>query len=198
MPCWLLLLQASNDSFIFYPLPCPGGYILQPSDSVQGSMICLCQDNVTQVINCENDQDTIVIEVCVCVCECVCVHVCVHACVCVCACVRVCVRACVHVWVCVCVHACVSVWVCVCMRACVCSMHVCGVYEIELPQCIWLVWDVCSRLVKHIYMPVCQPLTFMEKIFMDCLLVLPKDTIPPYFGEKTLVNSHKTLKVFSL
>ena len=42
---------------------------------------------MTQVINCEDDQDTIVIEVCMYVCVCVCVCAC--ACVCVC-CMHVC------------------------------------------------------------------------------------------------------------
>ena len=73
------LLQVLNDFFVLYPLPCPGGYTLQPSRSVPGSMVCQCQDNVTKVIHCENNQDTVVIEVCVCVCEggvCGCVHAC--------------------------------------------------------------------------------------------------------------------------
>jgi len=45
---------------------------------------------------------------------------------------------------------------------------------------------------------------FVEKTFADCSLVLPKDTMPPNFAEKTFANtpsSHKTLKfakVFSL
>ena len=42
-----------------------------------------------------------------------------------------------------------------------------------------------------------------EKTFIDYWLVLPKDTTPPNFVEKTFTNSHKTLsmklvKVFSL
>ena len=66
--CPVDLFQVFNDSFDLYPLPCPGGYTLQPSPSTPGSVVCQCQDNVTRVILCEDDQDTVVIEVCVCVC----------------------------------------------------------------------------------------------------------------------------------
>ena len=138
MSCWLLLLlQVSSDSFIFYPLPCPGGYILQPSDGVQGSMVCRCQDNVTQVINCEDDQDTIVIEVCMCVCVCVCVRAHVCACACVCARVCVCVCACVHMYVCAHVHVCSCVSVCMCVYVCV--LYAC-------------VWYVCISATESMYL----------------------------------------------
>ena len=42
---------------------------------------------------------------------------------------------------------------------------------------------------------------FVEKSFMDCLLVPLKDATPPNFTMKTFANSHKTskfVKVFSL
>jgi len=55
-------VQVSNDSFILYPLPCPGGYALTPTHGVQGSLTCQCKNNVSQVIHCEDDQDTVVIE----------------------------------------------------------------------------------------------------------------------------------------
>ena len=35
---------------------------------------------------------------------------------------------------------------------------------------------------------------FTGKNFVDCSLVLPKDTMPSNFIEKTFTNSHKTLK----
>ena len=49
-------------------MPCPGGYTLQPSRSVPGSMVCQCQDKVTRIVLCEDNQDTVVIEVCVIMC----------------------------------------------------------------------------------------------------------------------------------
>ena len=42
---------------------------------------------------------------------------------------------------------------------------------------------------------------FVEKTFVDCLLVLPKHATSPNFAETTFTNSHKLLKfvkVFSL
>ena len=42
---------------------------------------------------------------------------------------------------------------------------------------------------------------FSQRRLVDCSLVLPKDTTPPNFMEKSFMNSHKTLKfakVFSL
>ena len=42
-------------------------------------------------------------------------------------------------------------------------------------------------------------LNFCRKTFGKCLLVLPKDAMPPNFVEKTFTNSHNTLKfAFSL
>ena len=39
---------------------------------------------------------------------------------------------------------------------------------------------------------------FTEKNFVDCLLVLPKDTMPSNFIEKIFTNSHKTSKFTKL
>ena len=39
---------------------------------------------------------------------------------------------------------------------------------------------------------------FAGKTFADCSTVPPKDTTPPNLAEKTVANSHKTPKVFSL
>ena len=49
--------------FMLHPLLCPSGYVLVPTGQQQGGLECQCEKNDRQIINCEDDQDTIIVEV---------------------------------------------------------------------------------------------------------------------------------------
>ena len=57
------LVQVKSASFLLYPALCPAGYVLVPTGQRQGGMECKCDRNNSLIIECENDQDTIVVEV---------------------------------------------------------------------------------------------------------------------------------------
>ena len=62
----------------------------------------------------------------------------------------------------------------------------------------WLPFLYC---IARNFCKLAENKIFAEKTFTDCLLVPPKDTMPPNVTEKTFVNSHKNskfAKVFSL
>ena len=50
-------------SFTLEVLPCPGGYTLQQHTSKTDIHVCTCNEEISEVLLCEEDQDTIVIEV---------------------------------------------------------------------------------------------------------------------------------------
>ena len=59
-------MQVNPTTFLLYPDLCPAGYSLVLSGQVNFSvneMECQCDKNNSNVINCENDQDKIVIRV---------------------------------------------------------------------------------------------------------------------------------------
>ena len=49
--------------FTLYPLPCPAGYDLVYTGQQQGGFECQCEQNNQLIINCEDDQDSIIVEV---------------------------------------------------------------------------------------------------------------------------------------
>ncbi len=53
-----------TDSFVIYPDVCPVGYTLRQA-ALHSGYECRCQEDIQQIIlNCEDDQDTILIQVC--------------------------------------------------------------------------------------------------------------------------------------
>ena len=46
-----------------YPDLCPAGYDLVPTGAQQGGLECQCERNDKLIINCEDNQDTVIIEV---------------------------------------------------------------------------------------------------------------------------------------
>lgn len=52
----------TTDSFVIYPDVCPVGYALRNS-TTQSGLECSCKKDVYQILNCEDDQDTILIQV---------------------------------------------------------------------------------------------------------------------------------------
>lgn len=50
-------------SFTLEILPCPGGYVLQQHTSKTDVNVCVCNEELSEVLLCEDDQDTVVIEV---------------------------------------------------------------------------------------------------------------------------------------
>ena len=52
----------TTDSFVIYPLLCPVGYSIGKVVVHQG-LECLCREDVQQILTCEDDQDTILLQV---------------------------------------------------------------------------------------------------------------------------------------
>lgn len=48
---------------MLYPSPCPAGYDLVPTGQQQGGLECQCEQNNKLIINCEDDQDSVIVEV---------------------------------------------------------------------------------------------------------------------------------------
>ena len=55
-------------------LPCPGGYRAELIETRAGLWGCVCDNEIDELLFCQDDQDTIVIEVLV---SCVYVYICV-------------------------------------------------------------------------------------------------------------------------
>ena len=55
--------QVKPATFTLYPLPCPAGYDLVSAGQQQGGLECQCDKNNKLIINCEDDQDTLIVEV---------------------------------------------------------------------------------------------------------------------------------------
>ena len=51
-------------SFTLEALICPGGYVLQLHTSVTGISVCTCNEEISDVLLCKDDQETVVIRVC--------------------------------------------------------------------------------------------------------------------------------------
>ena len=49
--------------FTLYPALCPAGYVLVSTGGQQDGLECQCEQSHQLIINCEDDQDTIIIEV---------------------------------------------------------------------------------------------------------------------------------------
>ena len=49
--------------FTLYPDLCPAGYDLVPTGAQQGGLECQCAQNNQLIINCENNQDLVLVEV---------------------------------------------------------------------------------------------------------------------------------------
>ena len=52
----------TTDSFVIYPLLCPVGYSFSEVVVHQG-LECTCREDVQQILTCEDDQDTILLQV---------------------------------------------------------------------------------------------------------------------------------------
>lgn len=55
----MIYKQVSGDQFTLFAALCPGGYEVVYSPRV----MCRCKESVSQVLNCEDDQDSIIIQV---------------------------------------------------------------------------------------------------------------------------------------
>ena len=51
-------------SFTLEAFICPGGYVLQPHTSLTGISVCTCNEEISDVFLCKDDQETVVIRVC--------------------------------------------------------------------------------------------------------------------------------------
>ena len=52
----------AGDSFELYSALCPGGYTLSAATISPDIFVCIC-DTVKEILQCEDDQDTIIIQV---------------------------------------------------------------------------------------------------------------------------------------
>ena len=140
--------------------------MITASGPVVGGSVCGCQD-ISEVIHCEHDQDTVVIKVCL---EReLCVIYIMHVCMCTCVCTGMCV--CVHVYECVC-NMCMGI-MCICVRVCMCvcvcasmsmyvhnmPVHRCSLFKFSpLPFCVeWLLGSACPG--KRQTQPAILPLS---------------------------------------
>ena len=58
-----LFCKAKPAKFKLHTLPCPAGYDLVSNGQQQGGLECQCEQNNKLIINCEDDQDSVIIEV---------------------------------------------------------------------------------------------------------------------------------------
>ena len=42
---------------------CPAGYVLRPQSSQRDISVCTCNEDISEVLSCEDDQETVVIKV---------------------------------------------------------------------------------------------------------------------------------------
>ena len=63
--CVIFGLQVEPVTFTLYPLPCPAGYALL--STARRGLECQCEDNNNLIINCEDDQDSVIVEVQLCI-----------------------------------------------------------------------------------------------------------------------------------
>ena len=52
-------------SFTLEALICPAGYVLRPHATLTGISVCTCNEEIRDIVLCEDDQETVVIKVCV-------------------------------------------------------------------------------------------------------------------------------------
>lgn len=63
IPACATYSQVKTATFALYPSLCPAGYGLVPTGQQQGGLECQCEQNNALIINCEEDQDKIVVKV---------------------------------------------------------------------------------------------------------------------------------------
>ena len=56
-----MLQGVESASFVLENQLCPAGYVLGPSDSSMS--VCSCNEDISEVLLCKDDQDTVVIKV---------------------------------------------------------------------------------------------------------------------------------------
>ena len=56
-------IQVKPAKFTLFPAPCPAGYDLVFTGQQQGGLECQCEQNNQLIINCEDDQDSVIVEV---------------------------------------------------------------------------------------------------------------------------------------
>ena len=57
--------QVESASFTLEALICPAGYVLRPHATLTGISVCTCNEEIRDIVLCEDDQETVVIKVCV-------------------------------------------------------------------------------------------------------------------------------------
>ena len=50
-------------NFTLEALICPAGYVLRPHTTQTGVSVCTCNENIADILLCEEDQETVVIKV---------------------------------------------------------------------------------------------------------------------------------------
>ena len=64
--------QVDPTNFTLEALICPAGYVLRPHATQTGVSVCTCNEDIPDILLCEDDQETVVIRVSVSVSVCVC------------------------------------------------------------------------------------------------------------------------------
>ena len=49
--------------FTLEAVACPGGYVLRPTTVQTSLRVCTCNQDISEVVHCEDDQENVVIEV---------------------------------------------------------------------------------------------------------------------------------------
>ena len=61
----MLFQQVESATFTLVALTCPAGYVLRPHTTLTGISVCTCNEEIRDIVLCEDDQETVVIRVCV-------------------------------------------------------------------------------------------------------------------------------------
>ena len=56
-------VQLVAATFILEALPCPAGYVLQAHTTQLGISVCTCNEEIADILLCQDDQETVVIRV---------------------------------------------------------------------------------------------------------------------------------------
>ena len=57
------LHQVESANFDLEALTCPAGYVLRPHTTLTGISVCTCNEEIRDIVLCEDDQETVVIRV---------------------------------------------------------------------------------------------------------------------------------------
>ena len=55
--------QVDPANFTLKALICPAGYVLRPHATQTGVSVCTCNEDIPDILLCEDDQETVVIKV---------------------------------------------------------------------------------------------------------------------------------------